>query len=190
MNNLIQTRNVKIIIIVWITIAILALIIYTIFEKKQAKKDKIEREINKVKYAKQKLNGKYRKKRFITEAEKYFYIKLLKATKEYNVVILPQINLASIIDKNYEIKYRLELFRNIDFGIFDKDYNILALIEYNDPTHLREDRVDRDIKVKIICEAVNIPLITFWTKDENTTEYIDLKLKTYIENNKEKKQLK
>lgn len=122
----------------------------------------------------------YKPRKLLTKAEIEFYNKLLRATYDKNVIILPQINLASIIDKNFNKKYRLELFRNIDFGVFDTEYNLLLLIEYNDATHLQPDRKHRDYKVKEICELSGIPLVTFWTKDENEIEYIQEKINEHV----------
>ena len=59
-------------------------------------------------------------------------------------MVLPQVNLASVIDKKGDSNFRNELFRNIDFGVFNKDFKPLVLIEINDNTHFRKDRIERD----------------------------------------------
>ena len=46
-----------------------------------------------------------------------------------------QVNLGAIIEKKSSIKYRNGLFRNIDYGIFTKDFKLLLLIELNDSSH-------------------------------------------------------
>ena len=66
-------------------------------------------------------------------------------------------NLASVIHKE-NTKYRTELFRNIDFGIFNKDFELLLLIELNDKSHIQRNRKIRDRKVKNILKECNIPL--------------------------------
>lgn len=38
-------------------------------------------------------------------------------------IIIPQVNLATIINKKNKV-FCTELFRNIDFGIFDNKFNI------------------------------------------------------------------
>ena len=50
-------------------------------------------------------------------------------------------------------KYRLELFRVIDFGIFDQEYKLCVLVEINDPSHETPER-ERDKKVVEIYERV------------------------------------
>lgn len=85
------------------------------------------------------INAIYTKKDFLTYNEKLFYRKLLPLHKE-------------------NTKYRTELFRNIDFGIFNKDFELLLLIELNDKSHIQRNRKIRDRKAKNILKECNIPL--------------------------------
>jgi len=71
-----------------------------------------------------------------------------------------------------EYRYQNELYRNIDFGIFDKDYNILLLIEINDYSHQQNNRQKRDMQVKNITSQAGIKLIVFYTNKPNKPEYI------------------
>lgn len=102
------------------------------------------------------------KNSIMTRTELEYFYAICAATPRY--IVLPQVNLASIIDKEGE-GFRTELFRNIDFGIFDQNYRPVALVEINDNSHLRKDREERDKKVALILKKVRLPLITFWTKD-------------------------
>lgn len=115
----------------------------------------------------------------MTDCEKRYY-EVIKEIVEPEYRIQPQINLASIIDKDTQSRYRNELFRNIDFGIFDKNYALLLLIEINDQTHTQKDRIARDSKVKAICEEAGIPLITFWTKYGVNEPYIRNSLQQHL----------
>lgn len=113
----------------------------------------------------------YKKKNFMTAVEYDFYSKMKDLEEFYKII--PQVNLATIIDKTSNEKFRNELFRNIDFAIFTKDYSsLLLLIELNDQTHNTTTRKKRDKKVKEICEQSSIPLITFYTKYPNEKEYV------------------
>ena len=114
----------------------------------------------------------YIKRDLMTESEFKFYNKLAPLNDKYNVV--PQLNLATIIKKTRDNKYISELFRNIDYAVFSKDYkDLLILIELNDETHeSNSSRKRRDIKVKDICKQANIKLITFYTKYSNEKEYV------------------
>ncbi len=116
-------------------------------------------------------NYVYIEKNFMTKNELSFYYKIIELEKNYNIV--PQVNLASIVQKVSNNHFQNELFRNIDFAIFTKDYSkLLLLIEINDQTHNQKSRKERDIKVKNICNQANIKLITFYTRYPNEKEYV------------------
>lgn len=115
-------------------------------------------------------NEVYCTKAFLTKNEFDFYLKL-KKIEELGYIIVPQVNLASIIDK-HSSKYRTELFRNIDFGIFDTHFNLKLLIELNDSSHNQINRKDRDLKVKKILNDCKIRLLYFYTKYPNEEDYV------------------
>ena len=115
----------------------------------------------------------------MTECEKAFF-EAIREIVEPEYKVQPQINLASVIDKNIHSKYRNELFRNIDFGIFDNTYKLLVLVEINDETHQQNSRKERDQKIKAICTAANIPLVTFWTKYGVNRTYIRNRLSEHL----------
>lgn len=130
------------------------------------------------------------KEDFITDYERYFYNIFKEIARENNLIVHPQLNLASIIDKpeSYlqKSKYRNELFRNIDFAFFTEDYKeLLLLVEINDRTHLQKDRKDRDEKVKNICKTIGIKLIHFYSSSkDNSKEHVKyVILKVLKENN-------
>ena len=115
----------------------------------------------------------YEQKEFMSYYEKYFYNILKEIEHDYDVIVQPQVNLASIIEKNNKHKYVSELFRNIDFCIFDKDFHKLLLaIEINDSSHLLKKRIIRDFKVKKILNQANIKLIKFYTNMPNEKLYV------------------
>jgi len=116
----------------------------------------------------------------MTDCEKE-YFNTFRQLVEPKYTVQPQINLAAIVSKESYSKYRNELFRNIDFGIFDKDYNIKVLIEINDKTHTQADRIQRDKKVNQICAEAGIPLVTFWTKYGINPDYIKDRLAEHID---------
>ena len=123
---------------------------------------------------------RYIEKNIMTKCEIEFYNKIKELENEY--IIHPQINLATIVKKISTDRYANELFRNIDFAIFDKNYNkLLLLIELNDKTHNNYKRKDRDLKVKKICNDINVKLITFYTKYPNEKNYVINRIKSNIE---------
>ena len=127
-------------------------------------------------------NSKYEKKKIMSDYEKYFY-DILTENFSRKYFIMPQVNLASIIskEKNFPSEYQNELYRNIDFGIFDKKtMEVKLLIEINDKTHKQSNRIARDIKVKDICEKAEIKLITFYTNYPNKEEYVIDRIKNNL----------
>lgn len=121
------------------------------------------------------------KKTLITVNEQEFF-KAIKDSipKEYNV--FPQINLAAIIEKTDDSRFRNELFRNIDFLITNEKYEPKIAIEINDQTHLSPDRRERDEKVKKICEEAGIPIINLWTSYGVNIEYIKERINKTLSN--------
>ncbi|MDR3021202.1 MAG: DUF2726 domain-containing protein [Clostridiales bacterium] len=109
----------------------------------------------------------YKKKTTVVSVvEQKFYQILLKACPKYTV--LQQVPLSSVIEKCTSNAYRSELFRVIDYCLVDSQtYQPKLLIELNDASHKRADRVLRDQKVKAICDIAGLNIISF----ENGTEY-------------------
>lgn len=121
----------------------------------------------------------YKLKPIMTNYEMKFYNILKELENEY--IIIPQLNLASVVKKINNNRYYSELFRNIDFAIFSKNYtNLLLLIETDDKTHQKPNRKDRDLKVKKICNDINVKLIKFYTNYPNEKEYVLNRVKKYL----------
>lgn len=134
-------------------------------------------------FSKNKRYNSYSVKSLMTKYESYFYDILVELKDELNIEIMPQVNLASIINKDTNNYYRNELFRNIDFGIFTKDYKkLLLLIEINDKTHNTKSRKSRDIKVDRIVNDAGIKLIKFYSNYSNKKEYVKERIKGEISN--------
>lgn len=105
----------------------------------------------------------YKKKNLMTDIEIKCFKSIELALKDTDFVAFPQINLATIVNKNpnYQIK---ELFRNIDFGIFHKEtFEPILMIELNDNSHNEYERIVRDEQVKSILKQSKIPLLSLFT---------------------------
>ena len=126
-----------------------------------------------------KREARYKLKESLMTPTEFEYYFVLEQYFGGDYRVLPQINLASVIDKVGE-GFRTELFRNVDFGIFDDAFRPILLIEINDGTHNRKDRIERDEKVNLIAKKARIPLVTFWTKDGIDREEIYRAIKKYL----------
>ena len=126
-------------------------------------------------------NITYSKKQLMTKYERYFYDVLIELKDELNIEVMPQVNLGTIINKKSNNRWRSELFRNIDFGIFTKDYEeLLLLIEINDKTHNNYNRKYRDMKVDNIVNNAGIKLIKFYSNYPNKKDYIKNRIREEI----------
>lgn len=163
-----RDTSIIIFLLIIVAIATLFLIIKIKTESKEKKNDTIDQQFPLKKFEV--------KNSLMTDCEKEFYNAILKAVPP-SYIVIPQVNLASIIRHTDNVKYANDLFRNIDFGIFNSDFKPIALIEINDKTHEEDkSRQARDYKVKNICNEAEIPLITLWTKYGVNQEYIDKRI--------------
>lgn len=94
------------------------------------------------------------------------YFECIKSALPEGYSVYPQINLASIINRTDVHTFQNELFRNIDFGVFDKELKPVFLIEIQDKSHLNIERQNRDKKIKLICEEAGIAIVEFWKMDK------------------------
>ena len=131
----------------------------------------------------------YEIKPFMTLYERRIYNILLKLGDDYKII--PQVNLASIIRKKNNDHYYSDLFRNIDFAIFDRDCdNLLMLIEIDDSTHNNYKRRQRDEKVNNICHDVGIKILHFYTSYPNEESYVLNRILKNLNNNIDNKENK
>ena len=162
---------------IWILI-LLAIVIIFLLKKKNAPSQK---NVNKTESAAlteeadendiKTKQFQYKRKVFLTPVEKNF-LQTLKILSNYNLTVIPQVNLATIVQKIGEFRYQNELYRNIDFGVFDSEYNLLLLIELNDQSHNQYQRQKRDLKVQDIVSRAEIKLIKFYTDKSNNPDYV------------------
>ncbi len=107
-----------------------------------------------------------RKNPVLSIYEKKFF-KLMREKLGNKFIITPQVNLQSIIETPLSYGRNEELFRNIDFGIFDTEmYNPILLIEVNGKQHQNNDYwKKRDKSVMEIIEKANIGFLTIDNED-------------------------
>ncbi|EHJ0806462.1 DUF2726 domain-containing protein [Salmonella enterica] len=110
----------------------------------------------------------YVRKNFLTDRERKFFEQvILSVSSEY--FIFPQVRLVDVISpsvsryKNNSMYFKL--FRSlsqysVDFIIVRKsDYNVVCVVELDDSTHDRVDRVKRDLKVNAALESADILIL-------------------------------
>ena len=102
------------------------------------------------------------KEEFITENELKLYKVLKKVAYELKLDIFTQVALNRILEinnrrKQQQLRNRIDR-KSIDFVLYDeKTKRIVCCIELDDPTHEREDRIERDLFLdKIFKDTIKL----------------------------------
>lgn len=105
------------------------------------------------------------KENLLTKYEKILYEILLRKL-EPKYIAFPQINLQTIIQTD-TFHRNDELYRNLDFCIFEKEtLKPILAIELNDVSHeTKEFKKKRDDSVKNILQKARLPLLTIKNDD-------------------------
>ena len=132
----------------------------------------------------------YRRKFLLTKNEYWFYKSLKEIADKYGFAVLAKIRFADLVevsaeaDKKEYMKYFGKIkSKHIDFILCKKD-NLYPelLIELNDSSHNKEDRIKRDKFVKKIAEKVSYKMV-FVDGTQNLEETIIKALEIKSENN-------
>lgn len=111
-----------------------------------------------------------KKKYLMTKAEWLFYRQLDRLIKD-TFYIVPQVVLGALVEVRKN-EYLFKAYNNkinkkrIDFVIFSKPYfNPILMIELDDITHDRHDRIERDTFVDAVAKCSNLPIVHIKNKD-------------------------
>ena len=91
----------------------------------------------------------YQQKSLFTKNEYWELRKLIPFAKANNMEILAKVRLLDLIEPRTPYKNNKKLIRkvwakHVDFVITDSTYNVITIIELDDNSHYRPDRVERD----------------------------------------------
>lgn len=109
----------------------------------------------------------YNKKYLLTKNEWAFYKKIKPICDENKLHIISKVRLADLVEVSKEVngKDKQKYFnkiknKHIDFVLCNpENLAVIALIELDDSSHQREDRVKRDIFVNSLCDKVGYKII-------------------------------
>lgn len=106
----------------------------------------------------------YQAQQIFTKNEWQNYKKLRYIAEIKGYIICPKIRLLDIIKpRSGEKKYKTLLYKvqskHVDFVICDQNMNIKAIIELDDSSHNRQDRMERDQFVDTILTSVGYKVI-------------------------------
>jgi len=128
----------------------------------------------------------FKRKEFLMNIPERKFFKELQKIIPNNYIAFPQVLLSSIVNVTSSRKdfwkYQNKINRKtIDYVIFEKPYfkPVLA-IEYDGKTHDRQDRIDRDIKVKNILDSSGIRNFQVRHKENINFEEVKNKINNLI----------
>lgn len=116
---------------------------------------------------------KYRKKYLLTKNEYSFLQKLKSVAKENNLNILCKIRLADLIEplpnKNkseWYTEFNKIKSKHIDFVLVTENMKVVMLIELEDSSHSKSDRIERDNFINSTLKQVGYNLICVYNNSE------------------------
>ena len=115
----------------------------------------------------------------LTDREFEFYERLRPVAEEFGLQIFTKIRLADLIvpKPKAENPFWMECFnkirsKHIDFALADENAAIVMLIELDDSTHDRPDRVERDDFVNAVLENTGYILIRTYGETDEIAELL------------------
>lgn len=129
------------------------------------------KKINRVSFSQQYRNC-YQRKSLFTSNEYHELKKLAAYTKANNMEVLAKVRMLDLLEPRSDLKwYKTLLYKiqakHVDFVVTDTDYNVIAIIELDDTSHKRPDRIRRDLFVNEVLSGVGYKLIrTYSITDE------------------------
>ena len=121
----------------------------------------------------------YNARTILTDREYEFYKKLRPLADEYGLSVYSKVRLADLIEPKpkAENPYWMECFnkikaKHIDFALADEDTAIVALIELDDTSHSRPDRIERDDFVNAVLENTGYTLLRTYGELDVIEEYL------------------
>ena len=153
--------------IIIISVIVIAILVRTISSSSSSKR----------KVFKNNSYSYFAKKSLMSKTETDFFVKLDHAVSE-RYYVFPQVHLSALLDhkvKGQEWKYAFSHIngKSVDYVLCDRStLNPVYAIEFDDFTHERSDRIERDIEVQRIFQEARLPLVRFKNKDISESEII------------------
>ena len=108
----------------------------------------------------------YTAKNILTDREYKFYRRLKPLADRYGLSIYTKVRLADLVEPKpkAENPFWMECFnkikaKHIDFALADDETSIVALIELDDRSHARPDRIERDDFVNAVLKNTGYTLL-------------------------------
>lgn len=111
--------------------------------------------------------GLYTKVSLLTKREQKQYQYLKEIADEKGLLICPKVRLLDLVTpmhgvKNYKALLSKVMSKHVDFVICTQEMVVVGIIELDDRTHLRQDRIERDAFVDTVLRSVGYKIIHTW----------------------------
>lgn len=129
--------------------------------------------------------GMYTRVPLLTSREQLQYTYLKEIADKKNVLICPKVRLLDLVApvpgaKNYKALMSKVMSKHVDFVICAQDMFVLGIIELDDSTHLRRDRMERDAFVDTVLRSAGYQVKHTWDITPDILDsFLDLKLQTF-----------
>lgn len=119
------------------------------------------------------IAGHYQKKWILTTNEKIAYQALKRICDEKGLYLMSKVRLFDLVEPiRSDAKYKTYLYKiqakHVDFVICDKNLIAQCIIELDDSSHNRIDRMERDKFVDEVLRSVGYTIIHTWGITEQT----------------------
>lgn len=145
-------------------------------------------QVRKGRYAPKKLTvnygsyaDSYVKKPLLTNREQQQYLILREAAEKRNLLICPKVRLLDLVEPKSNAKNHQGLLarvwsKHVDFVICNRNMEVICIIELDDTTHLRQDRMERDQFVDEVLRGSGYKIIHTWTIEPDVFDFLDIRV--------------
>lgn len=110
----------------------------------------------------------YQKKQLLTNREQAAYYELRKLADQKGLLICPKIRLLDLVEPKGDASNQQALInkvwsKHVDFVICNQSMHVVCIIELDDTTHLRQDRMERDQFVDEVLQGAGYRIIHTWS---------------------------
>lgn len=112
------------------------------------------------------FKGAYKKVNLMSKNEYLEYKKIFSVAQKLNLNVFPKVRLADIIQptargKQWQYDFSRIRSKHCDFALCNNFMDVVAIIEIDDLTHDREDRIQRDKFVDFILKDCKIKVLRY-----------------------------
>lgn len=121
----------------------------------------------------------YVKVPLLTAREQAAYYELRKLTDQKGLLICPKVRLLDLVNPKQDARNQRALLqkvwsKHVDFVICNQNMSVACIIELDDTTHLRQDRIERDQFVDEVLKGAGYRIIHAWSITPDIFDFIDI----------------